>query len=705
MSIKFECPHCQRKLKVPDELAGKKCRCVSCKQGFVVPAATAPVDGVVPPPPAARPISSPSPPPQPASAPPDATLPVPPRPTPARSPVAAKGQNGAANSASPQVKLPPPPRKPPVQTPAPAAPDHSPEDIEALAAAAFADKPPEPEVVVNESIKFECEYCGFALEVSADLGGKRTQCSDCRRITRVPEVVKREAKEWHRAAQTKAEETAAEASREGAWGTANIKATDQKALVEAGLLPDDTPPLTRTQTIVWWSVRGVAGAAALGLIVFGVLQIMSWWGGRKQERMFKETFTFATDDKVPSEGVAVLHIAAGDLRRRQARPRDGSKRGSAAEARNQFTEAYKLLAVSTDPDRDLALTRLALSEIELGGQGDDVTLDTREKWDDVQRSLITTLSAITSWEARAIALRATCRRLLALKQGKRVLPLTMQVTDPAGVEPVERAHRAEIFAQVGLDLLSRDRPLAEQLAGHLGAFGDPPPTEPSVVALLTAVGSTAPAPPVAFVVPPDKAKLNKDQLTQAEAHAAREYDNVSIGEVEALARRGRVDEARRRAETLGEIARLQALVAIAEAVHDVNPADRAHVDAACQFAGTMVDRRGLDWTLMRLLDLAVAVGVEQDRLANLTAMISPELRGRAQYVVFHAKAADSKGAITKADADAVNATYLAHGLALLELARVNTRKSSGYADEVATWGNLRSYGMIGALLGLQGGEP
>jgi hypothetical protein len=103
-----------------------------------------------------------------------------------------KGGNGPVPGGDSHTRVPPivgPGKK------APSAATPSPEDIEALAAAAFIDKPAEPEKDTEETIKFECEYCGFALEVSADLGGKRTQCSDCRRITRVPEVVKRAAKE------------------------------------------------------------------------------------------------------------------------------------------------------------------------------------------------------------------------------------------------------------------------------------------------------------------------------------------------------------------------------------------------------------------------------------------------------------------------------------------------------------------------------
>ena len=572
---------------------------------------------------------------------------------------------------------PPPVRKVPDKLPPPAmvpikAPDLPPEDAEALAAAAFADKPAEPEVVVNETIKFECEYCGFALEVSADMGGKRTQCSDCRRITRIPEAVKREAKEWHRAAQTQAEETAAEAAKEGAWGTANIKATDTKALVEAGILERETEPLTRMQVITWWSLRGLGGAVVVTLLVVGVVQLMSWWSRRKQERLFKEGFAAAAEDKVSPQGQAVLHIAAGDYRRRQARPREDKKRGSATEARTEFTEAYKLLTVEARAtltperlaDRDLGLTRLAMAEIELGGDGDAVTQELREKWDDVQRSLHAALSAIASPEAKAMALRTVCRRLMARKQGKRVLALALQITEPSGAEREDRFAKAEILAQVGLEFLNKDRELAEEAARHLTAFGakagDPPPPQPAVVALLTTLSKTVPAPPRTFAAPLLKAKMNP----QEEAQAEREREAVTIGEVEALARLGNVDEARRRAEGLAPVGRLQALVGLAEAMHDSNPGDRTDLDSACKFAAGLrpfaerlrdkrfldpdqqrqqeLDRVRLDWALLRLIDLAVGAGLESDALNGVPAVISPDLRGAVSSWCFGASWRDRR---------------------------------------------------------------
>jgi hypothetical protein len=682
MSIKFECPQCQKKLNVPDVMAGKKGRCTNCKAPLVVPGTpAAPLD----------------------------TVPASTEPVPNSAAQPATGGNGPRSRFEPRPG--PPPRVVPGKT-APAASGRSPEDIEALAAAAFTDKSAEPEQIAEETIKFECDYCGFALEVSADLGGKRTQCPDCRRITKVPEAVKRAAKVWHRAAQTQAEAQAAEAAKEGAWGTANITAVDQKALVEEGILPDDTPPLTRAQTIVRWSLRGAVAAAVVGLLVFSVYQIASWWGGRKKEKLYAEAALAAKQDNVSSEGRAVLFTAAGDYRRRQARPRSDSMHGSASEAHAQFQEAFQHVAQGTGHDRDLALTRLALAEVELGGEGDDVVNEVCEKWDEVQRSLRTTLTAIHEPEARALALRAVCRRLLARKQAERARSLALQVTEPAGSDGDDRAASAEILAQAGLELLTSQRPLAEQIAANLARFGskagDPPPLRPAVVALLTTLGNKNQVLPVAFIPPAHKQEMTREERIQAMAEDSRgaaEKAEVDIGQVEALARQGRLDEARRRADGLGGEVQLQALIVLAEAAHDANPADRADVQAACKFAASIQGEPNQDWARVRLVELGRRAGLEEDSLTPVAAaIVNRELRGRAQLAIFRGKLARARGVLEESVVDAVEAKTLARALARLELARTNTRQSSDYVDQATAWGDgMRAFGIIGALLGLQGG--
>ena len=54
MSITFNCPHCQRPLKVKDELAGKKVKCPGCGKPVAVPQAAATLASGVKPPTASR---------------------------------------------------------------------------------------------------------------------------------------------------------------------------------------------------------------------------------------------------------------------------------------------------------------------------------------------------------------------------------------------------------------------------------------------------------------------------------------------------------------------------------------------------------------------------------------------------------------------------------------------------------------------------
>ena len=72
----------------------------------------------------------------------------------------------------------------------------APADIEALAAAALADKPaaavPDPE---PKTIDFTCFYCEAELHVDASLAGKQTPCPECKHIVKVPLLVKNQPKD------------------------------------------------------------------------------------------------------------------------------------------------------------------------------------------------------------------------------------------------------------------------------------------------------------------------------------------------------------------------------------------------------------------------------------------------------------------------------------------------------------------------------
>src|SRR5262245_44216520 len=84
--------------------------------------------------------------------------------------------------------------KKPVPIPVPTAP---PADVESLAAAAQADEPKAPVADTSQKpIEFNCPYCDEPQKVAAELGGKQTQCKDCKRIIKVPMPKGEKPRDW-----------------------------------------------------------------------------------------------------------------------------------------------------------------------------------------------------------------------------------------------------------------------------------------------------------------------------------------------------------------------------------------------------------------------------------------------------------------------------------------------------------------------------
>src|SRR6516225_10233245 len=81
--------------------------------------------------------------------------------------------------------------------PAPAAPAAPQEDAEKAAAEAFGD---EPAAAAKEAktVDFNCPFCDAELKLDVELAGKRTSCPECRRIIKVPELAKKDPKNWRK---------------------------------------------------------------------------------------------------------------------------------------------------------------------------------------------------------------------------------------------------------------------------------------------------------------------------------------------------------------------------------------------------------------------------------------------------------------------------------------------------------------------------
>lgn len=629
MPILITCPHCKRSMRVPESLAGKKGKCKVCQGVITVP-----------------------------------SLPT---------------SNSSATAAAP------PSSSAQAGVPAAAA------DVEAEAAALFADEPKSEEPVETKTIDFNCPFCDEPIKLTADLAGKRAPCPECKHIIKVPELVKKDPKDWR-----KVEARGPAGARlpdqpelEGAWSSRTVGSVGKQSLEEAGVLPKVEKPRTLWQK-VRWPVLGVSGLLVLGMV--GLVGY-NWWGRRAVEREVVAALAFADSPEAKPAAKAALSLAAGEyyLRSRTAHAdtRTGKSMLPATAANNQFGTALTTLRSAPEStERDALLTDLALAELEMGGDKPDTDQELRLPWDKTQQLLVPTLKEIHDAEAKRYAVRTVAQRLRELGQASRILTLATNLFAEAD------ADKAAALAVVGLEALQAgDRPLAERAAeAALQLFPKDPkakdakplPLRAEVVAL--------------FLL------LDKKDLPPA-ADDADDKTNELIGKVEALARQGKWDEARKEAEKADDaVGKFRARLAIAAAAVDAKVTDTADIESILKSAeGRLAKKAELSWSMLYLIQLMLRSNVPEERVQALADQIgNTALRGRAQLAVFRAQLAKASQAVADSAADKIDAQSLARSLAAQALARHNIRWNTGYSGVVQTWPQpFRSFGALGVALGLQ----
>jgi hypothetical protein len=303
--------------------------------------------------------------------------------------------------------------KQPVSIPAPVA---APEDLEAFAAAAFADEPGAKQAAAaaapkqTRTIDFTCHYCDAELHLPAEEGGKNVACPECRKIIKVPALKVEKAKDW-REVEKKGPSFARQEEPEkpaGAWDT---KATTvgQEALEEAGVITEPEEPRTLKERLRPYLI--VAGL--VGLVVGLYFISTSMLSRSAQKRALGEALAYVDPKggktKLPATLAGEVFRGAGEFHLR-------------ARAAEKAREAFKSAAASAQSkdkssqlDRDLLLTDIAINQTGLGGRGDEILGgNTRERLEleDAGKEIDPTLRAITSKEAQAVALAEVCRRLL-----------------------------------------------------------------------------------------------------------------------------------------------------------------------------------------------------------------------------------------------------------------------------------------------------
>lgn len=698
MPIKFSCPHCNKGLSVKEQLAGKKGICPECKKVVVIPG--------LPTPPVTPSAAAPAPAPSTQQAPkaPTTASRAPSAPSkataaPAKAPATSPKTTGTAPRAPTPVNKAPSPASPkaspPKASPPPPAPPPRPEEVDAEAAALFSDEPAKP-VEESKTVDFNCPFCDEALHLDAELAGKKTSCPECKRIIKVPELVKADPKDWRQAQDYQGPSGArrpTEPAPEGAWGSSTAKGVSQETIVGAGLAPVKRPPVPLQRRIILGTLA-VAFVLALG---YGGLSLYRWFGRNKEEKALREALVYADSDgaraKMGPTGQAALHTSIASFYLQQKSPEGGSK------AREHLNKALSLLqnAPKDQGKRDLldqpdaALLDLAHAYLELGDGQAIGDLDSKKGWDDTHRALQATLLAIGSDKARVEAVRQVIRGLVAHSQTARVLPLVATLYQTL---PDEKLAGLSASALELLD--SGHKEEAEQLASQvLAAFPAPeavkkakakdpkkkitiPPLESGAVALALA--------------------LQKQDVPKP-TDSLKERQRDLIGQAEGLARQGDLDKALKQAqEAPTKAVRFEALLAMAGATKD-----RRALDEAVELAPQLKERSELDWLFVRLITIGSEKGVAEDRLLNAADAIKDRaLRARAQLLLLRARLKSDKP-VEEAEVDKIDPHYVAHALGRQVLAQQKVRQDSGWAKTVEGWTEpVRAFGFLGVALGLQG---
>lgn len=566
----------------------------------------------------------------------------------------------------------------------------APADVEAEAAALFADEPKSAEPAETQTIDFNCPTCDEAISLSADLAGKRAQCPECKNIIKVPELVKKDPKDWRKveARGPAGARLPEQAELEGAWSSRSVGSVGKQSLQEAGVLPKVERPRTLWQKARW----PLLGVGVLLVASMAGLVGSRWWASRAIEREIKAALAFADSPEAKAETKAALSVAAGEYylrsRKEQRNPRTGKTLTPAEAANNQFGTALTTLrSASEGAECDLLLGDLALAEVEMGGEKPEADQGLRLPWDKTQQLLRATLGEIHGAEAKRRALRAVVQRLREQGQVGRVLPLANQLFAAAD------ADKAAALAVVGMESLrADDRPLAERAVDAALQLFPKDAKEKDVK-----------APPLRAEVVALALLLDKKDLPKV-GDSEDDKNNELIGKAEALARQGKWPEARKEASRPeDEVSRFRAYLALAAAAVDAKLPESTDIESALKMAlDGLLKKAELSWSMLELVELASHSAFPEERVKTVADQIrNKALRGRAQLALFRARLQKSNQVVEDAAADRIDAKDVARSLAGLELARHNVRADAGYVGVVQTWQQpLRSFGALGVALGL-----
>src|SRR5262249_10912675 len=192
---------------------------------------------------------------------------------------------------------------------------HTPADLDALAAAAFADEPAQK--TAEATIEVTCARCDHRWMVEASREGKNVLCPECRNPNRVPTRKKDEKADWRTGGGPSMAKRETGMDREGAFGTAHMGgiSDDTARKIVSERVEEEEPEERRKKLIkrgiITFVVLGGVGAG--GYFAFKTRKEMK--ADASMVDAVKEVEDNASND---AKAMAVIHRASGEHHARTA---------------------------------------------------------------------------------------------------------------------------------------------------------------------------------------------------------------------------------------------------------------------------------------------------------------------------------------------------------------------------------------------------
>jgi hypothetical protein len=158
-------------------------------------------------------------------------------------------------------------------------------ELEALAIDVVAEKPAEQQE--ENFVDHTCPYCDETIKVGASLAGKNAPCPSCKRVIKMPQLVKTGPRDWRKPEAPSVPSGAKQAQPAAdSWGAQPAAAkVSRQALVAAKVIKEERERWTVGQ----WVTRGSAAAVVLLVIIGGVF----WYLGFRQGKLEDNAFALA----------------------------------------------------------------------------------------------------------------------------------------------------------------------------------------------------------------------------------------------------------------------------------------------------------------------------------------------------------------------------------------------------------------------------